>query len=97
MVVVSDDYGIPFEKRLYPKRRLVWENAHGEIPKDHLIIHLDGNQANCDISNLYCISQRTRMILNSNKWMSTNPEQTLAAIRWCELNDAIKKMAGKEK
>lgn len=46
---------------LFMKYRKIWENAHGEIPKDRLgrpyeIHHIDGNRKNNDLSNLMCVS-----------------------------------------
>ena len=36
------------------KGRLVWEQHHGKIPEGYVIVYLDGNPLNCDISNLEC-------------------------------------------
>lgn len=57
-VIVSDDISIPYVKRRVPKRRVVWEQHFGPIPKTHMVIHLDGNKLNCDIDNLYCIPKK---------------------------------------
>lgn len=92
-IVTSLEYGIPFCDRRQPKRRVVWERLHGEIPKDHCIINLDGNKMNCDPSNLYCMPIKFRPILAKNKWWTGNPELTLTAIKWCELHYAIKEGA----
>lgn len=90
-IVTSLDYGIPFHNRRQPKRRVVWERLHGEIPKDHCIICLDGNPMNCDPSNLYCMPIQFRTVLAQNQWWFGNAELTLTAIKWCELYYAIKK------
>lgn len=37
--------------------RLVWIEHHGNIPKNCVIHHKDGNKLNWDISNLICISR----------------------------------------
>lgn len=42
------------------KSHLVWEQHHGEVPEGHGIVYLDGNRANCDISNLECVSNSIR-------------------------------------
>lgn len=89
-IIVSVDYSLPHDKRRQPKRRVVWEQLHGEIPKDHCVICLDGNPMNCDPSNLYCMPIQFRTILAKNKWWFGNAELTLAAIRWCELHYALK-------
>lgn len=89
-IVTSLDYGVPFHERRQPKRRVVWEQLHGAIPKDHCIICLDGNPMNCDPSNLYCMPTCFRPILAKNKWWFGNAELTLAAIKWCELFYVLK-------
>lgn len=89
-VVTSLEYGVPFHERRQPKRRVVWERLHGEIPKDHCIVCLDGDPMNCSPSNLYCMPIRFRPLLAKNKWWFGNSELTLAAIRWCELFYALK-------
>ena len=89
-IVTSLDYGVPFCDRRNPKRRVVWEQAYGAIPDDHCIVCLDGDQMNCDLSNLYCMPIRFRPLLAKNRWWFGNAELTLAAIKWCELYYAIK-------
>jgi hypothetical protein len=88
-IVTSLEYGVPFCDRRQPKRRVVWEQLHGEIPKDHCVICLDGNPMNCDPSNLYCMPIRFRPLLSKNNWWFGNAELTLTAIKWCELYYAI--------
>lgn len=39
------------------KHRWVWEQAHGPIPDDHVIIFLDGDKQNCSLDNLKMISR----------------------------------------
>lgn len=93
-IVVSIETGLPFYKRIYPKRRYVWEQLHGNIPSTHCVVHLDGNQMNCNPCNLYCIPKGFKALLSRNKWWSDNAELTLTAIKWCELHYAIKDMKG---
>ena len=90
-IIVSVDYNLPYDKRRQPKRRVVWEQLHGEIPKDHCIICLDGNPMNCEPSNLYCMPIQFRTVLAQNQWWFGNAELTLTAIKWCEHYYAIKK------
>lgn len=89
-IVVSVDYGIPFEKRIVAKRRYVWEQAYGPIPEDHCIIHLDNDEQNCELDNLYCMPIRFRPVIAKNRWWTGNRELTLAAIKWCEHFYAIR-------
>jgi len=84
-VVTSLKYGIPFDQRRAPKRRVVWERAHGKIPDDCSIIHLDGNPLNCEPENLYCLPNKYKSIMAKNGWYTDSREHTLTAIKWCEL------------
>lgn len=95
-IVVSTETGVPINERIYPKRRYVWEQLHGEIPGTHCIVCLDGNLMNCDPSNLYCIPKGFKAILSRNNWWFSNAELTLAAIKWCELHFAIKEVGKRD-
>lgn len=35
--------------------RLVWQDHHGPIPPDHVVVFIDGDNSNVDISNLDCV------------------------------------------
>ena len=72
------------------KSRVIWEQHHGEIPKGSKIIFLDSNTLNCDISNLYCITNSTHMMMVQYGWYGKDREITLTAIKWCELNKTLK-------
>lgn len=72
------------------KHRLVWEKAHGEIPKDHLVVFLDGDKTNFDLNNLYLISRKITTPMIRNGWFSKDRDLTLAAIKWCELHYTLK-------
>ena len=68
------------------KHRLVWEAANGPIPEGHIIIHLDGNGMNNDISNLGIIDKKTQMELNRNRRASKNAEITKAGITLAKIS-----------
>lgn len=42
--------------------RYLWEQAHGTIPEGHVIAFKDGNQGNCVLENLECITSAERML-----------------------------------
>jgi hypothetical protein len=44
--------------------RKIYENHYGEIPKGHIIIHIDGDRYNDDISNLEAISRAENLKRN---------------------------------
>lgn len=47
--------GQGYYRRTETLHRTIWEDHHGEIPKEHHIHHIDGNTRNNAISNLECI------------------------------------------
>ncbi len=48
-----------------PVHRLLWEDAHGPIPPDHVVIFLDGDRSNVALSNLSLASRSELGRLNS--------------------------------
>lgn len=72
------------------KQRYIYELHYGKIPKGYIVIFLDGNNRNFSPDNLYCISRKINIAMNQNRWFTTNPTNTLTAIKWCELFYALK-------
>lgn len=70
-----------------------WEKSYGSIPEGKRLVYLDSNKQNCDVSNLYFTDTKIQMRLGRNGWQSTNPELTLAAIKWLELFYTLKEVA----
>jgi hypothetical protein len=73
-----------------PKHRYIYEQAHGKIKKDEIVVFLDGDNTNFDINNLYCMNRRINLIMNKHKWFTADRELTLTAIKLCELICALK-------
>lgn len=92
-VVTSLDYSKPFAYRRTPKRRVVWEMHHGEIPKGFSVIHLNGNQMDCSVENLKLIPNRYKAIMGRNKWWCKDTNMMNLKLKWCELHIAIKEAA----
>ena len=46
-------------------QRHVWTKANGEIPPGSVVIFLDGNYLNCELSNLQVISRKENMARNT--------------------------------
>ena len=51
--VVGEEKGVDNWR---PKSYVVWEAANGPVPEGHVLIFLDGNGLNCDLSNIMCVS-----------------------------------------
>lgn len=49
------------------KQRFVWENAYGPVPDNMMLMFLDGDRTNCELSNLKLIRKDARLIMNKNK------------------------------
>ena len=58
------------------KHRYIYEQAFGEIPKDKVLIFLDGNKQNLNLDNLCLISKRQLLSMNQNKLFYNNAELT---------------------
>lgn len=84
-IIINDDFGYGIDNRIKRKSIYVWESNFGTIPDDYMIIHLDNDNMNCDISNLRCIPQSYRAFFRHNNWWSASPEIKEVAIAWCNL------------
>lgn len=89
-IVVNDDFGNGIDARLEKKARYVWKQHHGDIPDDCMIINLDGDPMNCDISNLRCMKTKYRAMFRHNGWWSTPSAVKETALTWCDLYYALK-------
>lgn len=58
------------------KHRLVWEQANGPIPENHIVIFLDGNKQNCNLENLALISRAEHLQMTRAGLRSENPKFT---------------------
>lgn len=62
-------------RKLVLKHRWVWEQAHGKIPKGHIIAFRDGNKQNCELKNLQMVSLYENVHRNC---IDMTPEQRAA-------------------
>ena len=54
----------PEGRRMMPKHRWLWEQAHGAIPKGYNVQFKDGDTLNCVLDNLYLISRAKQVRKN---------------------------------
>ena len=64
--------------RWVQKHRYLYEQTFGEIPKDKVLIFLDGNKQNLNLDNLKCITRKQLIKMNQNKLFYNNAELTEA-------------------
>lgn len=76
------------------KRKIVYEQAFGKIPKGYKLIFLDGNYSNIVPENLTIVTSGVECILNKRHLLSTDAELTKSGILIAEL---IKAKAKKQK
>ncbi|WP_107039936.1 HNH endonuclease signature motif containing protein [Brumimicrobium mesophilum] len=77
-------------KRFELLHRFMWKVWKGPIPEDHIITFKDGNQKNCNIENLICISKADNMNRNNINRYPTDLRDTMWQIG--RLKSKIKKI-----
>lgn len=73
-----------------PLQEKIYTDAYGSIPDGYMVCFLDCNPENFALDNLYPITRQISVRLSQFGWWSKNPEITKTAIKWCELQGAIK-------
>lgn len=68
---------------------MAWEKHHGKVKDGHVLIFLDGDKQNIDISNLKMISRSENTRLNQYGYRSTNPELTAAGVLQTQLRNKL--------
>jgi hypothetical protein len=54
----------PPKNRWKGKHIIIWEKAHGPVPKSHAVIFADGNRRNLKLKNLVLVSRKELAVLN---------------------------------
>lgn len=78
------------------KHRVIWEEAHGEIPQGHVIIFKDGDKTNCNLSNLAVILRAEHQQMTRKGLRSENPKLTEIGILIAKMGVAAKKAEKKK-
>lgn len=68
----------PAHKNFVAVHVLVWEAAHGPVPKGHAVVFRDGNRSRIELDNLEMITRRELMARNT---VHRYPEEIKTAIR----------------
>lgn len=71
------------------KHRIIWEEANGQIPEDHVLIFADGNRLNVNIENLILISRKQLSIMNINNLIKKDAELTKTGVIIASIYDKI--------
>ncbi len=62
------------------KHTLLWEAAHGPVPKGHVVIFADSNKLNVTLENLLLISRRELAVMNKKGLIANDAELTKAGV-----------------
>jgi hypothetical protein len=60
------------------KHRIIWEKAHGKIPRGHAVIFADGDKRNFALDNLLLVSRKELAVMNSQRLISGDRDLTRA-------------------
>ena len=71
---------------------LNWTREHGPVPRGKVIIFLDGNRQNCDVSNLICVSRAALVRANNKGVIRPSAEVTKSGLLLCELGAEVSKI-----
>lgn len=72
------------------KHRMIWEQANGPIPKDKMLLFLDGNPENLSLENLVLISKQEGLYLNRHDLINEEPELTKAGINLAKIDRLVR-------
>jgi hypothetical protein len=92
LVMRSDGYiyeKIKEPNNCRPKHHLVWEEAHGPIKDDHVIVFLNGDHWNYDISNLAMVPRRVHATMCKMGFYSDDRELTILGLKTVELMQKV--------
>ena len=70
---------------------IMWEEAHGPIPKGHLVIFKDGNRQNCVLENMALITQAENAVMNKQGLRYETAEHTETGILIAKVKIAASK------
>lgn len=70
------------------KHRIIWEQYNGPVPKNHVVIFLDGDKTNLDINNLSLLSRSELKIMNQVGLKYDNAEATKTGVLIAKAIDA---------
>lgn len=80
-----------FKENWMPKHRYIYMQLHGEIPDGYFVIFLNNDKSDFDPDNLYAVPRNIHQMMCKNRWYTDNSDNTLAAIKYCELFYALRK------
>ena len=62
---ISDVPKVPYTVNWKAEHVLIWERAHGPVPRGHALVFRNGNRTDVRLDNLECLTRRALMARNS--------------------------------
>lgn len=78
------------------KHRVIWEQHNGPVPRNYVVIFLDGDKTNLDINNLGLISRSELKIMNQRGLIYDNAEATKTGVMIAKVIDTKNKRKKKK-
>ena len=85
------------QKNWKAKHILIWEDAHGPVPKGHVVIFGDRNKRNFDLDNLILVSRAQLARMNQNNLIQDDADLTKTGIIIADLYGKIGERKKKSK
>ena len=95
-VKIADKYKGKKTENWKAKHVLIYEKAHGPIPKGYKCAFLDGNRRNYDLDNLVLVSKAESVYMARNRLYTSDKELTRTGVALARLGTTITKK-GKNK
>jgi hypothetical protein len=80
------------QKNWKPKQRLIWERAHGKIPRGRVVIFADGDKRNFALDNLLLVSRSELAVMNRGGLISPHGDMTRAGKTIADIKLQIAKL-----
>lgn len=77
--------GATIDENISYASTVIWEQHYGKIPDSHIIIHIDGNVMNYDISNLYLFPRSDLSTLRHLGGLTDNVQLNRTKLMYCKL------------
>lgn len=79
------------------KYRWLYEQEHGAIPENSVIIFADGDKTNLNTDNLICVTRNELKVLNKCRLISSVPELTKTGLNVAKLKIKLEEIRKEKK
>jgi len=73
------------------RARIVWEEVYGQLIKNQIVLHLDGDSTNDNIENLAVVTRSQLAVINRNHFICEDPNITKLGIQLAEVSSILYK------